>query len=174
MKKPYFIFLILLFYSIAGCAQTKFSVGKKTFKKETFTITKSQILTNNQRSWFIFPEKNKYKGPVPPSFNNYQFKVLKSDIHLNIEQVNDIVYGNLKNKRQALHEKNEKLGIIFIFETDGSTANISYTLQENTLITPVEIEQIDIDLRKNIKVTFTGTDYKYYKAVNYAFPYIKF
>jgi hypothetical protein len=174
MKTYLYITLISLFYSITSCAQNKFTEGVITVNNEKFDVKKSTINLDNIRPIFVHSLKNKYTGPIPPPKDNYQFRVLKSDIHVDTDLVMKIVYEELNDKKPALHNKGESIGIHFIFETDGKLTDASYSLMEGSAITPSEIVKIDTELRKQIKASFTGIDYKYYTAVDYFLPRIKF
>ncbi|MEO3402567.1 hypothetical protein AAFN85_01595 [Mucilaginibacter sp. CAU 1740] len=174
MKTTFFITLVFLFYNMTSCAQTRFTEGVSTIGNQKFDITKSSLTVNNKRSWFVSSQKNKYQGPIPLPKDNYDMPVSKSDIHVDLDKVRSIVYQFLNNKKQELHNKNEKLGMAFKFETNGSLVYVSYTLFEDTIITLADLEQIDTALRQEIKATFSGQSYDHYIAVDYNFPRITF
>jgi hypothetical protein len=155
---------------MTSCAQVKFTEGITTVNNQKFDVRKSTMTFNDKKSWYIFPQKNKYKGSIPPPKDNYQFPMRRLDIHVDLDLVNNIVYRILKDKKEALHNKNEKLSILFKFETNGILTDINYSLSEDTIISPTEIGQIDTALRQEIKATFTGQDYKHYIAVDYNLP----
>ena len=173
MKTPVYSTIIALFYSITSCAQTKFKEGIVKGKRETFEVMRSPVV-HNQNHIFIYPKKNKYKGPIPDPKDNYQFRVLTSDIHVDIDKIKQIVNDVLKDKINLLHERKEILGMRFIFNTDGTLADNNFTLLKVSKITPAEIKLIDNRLRSDIKATFTGIDYKHYVAVDYNFRAIQF
>ncbi|MES2060936.1 MAG: hypothetical protein V4456_03395 [Bacteroidota bacterium] len=174
MKTTFYIVLAFLLYGMTGCAQTKFTEGISTVNNQKFDIARSTMVFDGKKPWFIHPSKNKYNGPLPPPKDNYQFPMRRSEIHVDLEKVNTIVYRVLQEKKQALRNKNEKLGVSFKFETNGTLTDVNYTLSEDTIITLAEIEQIDTALRQGIKATFTGPSYTHYIAVDYSFPSISF
>jgi hypothetical protein len=170
MKTTFYIILTCMLYSITGCAQTKFTEGVNTINNQKFEVSRSTMVFNDKKPWYIFPQKNKYKGPIPRPADNYKAPMRRSDIHVDNDMISAIVYRILKDKKQTLHNKNEKLGILFVFETNGILTDANYTLAEDSIITLAEIEQIDTALRQEIKATFTGQDYTHYVAVDYNLP----
>ncbi|MBD1387013.1 hypothetical protein IDJ75_17130 [Mucilaginibacter rigui] len=170
MKARFYIILVSFLYSVPSCAQAKFTEGVNIVNNQKFEVARSTMAFNDKKPWYIFPQKNKYKGPIPRPADNYKFPMRRSDIHVDNDMTSTIVYRVLKDKKEALHNKNEKLGILFVFETNGILTDANYTLAEDSIITLSEIEQIDTALRQEIKASFTGQDYTHYVAVDYNLP----
>ncbi len=119
--------------------------------------------------YHIFSLKNKYEHIGIPKPSNGAFPILKSDIHVNEDQIKAIVYDVLGSRTKELHEHNESFDVWFIFETTGALTDTYYSLQENTIITTKEIDAIDARLRSEVQATFTGKEYQNYKAVRYTY-----
>ncbi|MFD0794995.1 hypothetical protein ACFQZX_15340 [Mucilaginibacter litoreus] len=174
MKSNILLLLIVIFQTLSSCAQNKIVQGTTTVNNQKFKIMKSKFLLKDSKTISVFPEKNKYKGPLPSRKDGSDIPFRKSDIHVDIAKVNNIINDVLKAKRQRLHENQEKIAISFIFETTGILTDINYTLSDGTIITTNELEHIDSLLRQQIKASFTGSQYKNYIAVDYLVPLIKF
>ena len=114
--------------------------------------------------------KNRYSNGSDRLKDNWTYGIQKTDIHLDANQVNTIVKDVLKVKLDALNLNKETLRLDFKFNTsDGTLADTEYTIAKQSLITFADIEVIDDQLRKNLKVTFTGIAYLHYYAVSYWF-----
>lgn len=97
------------------------------------------------------------------------------DIHIDFDQIKQIAYNVLKPKWKDLKNNSEKMNILLVLKQDGSMWDVSFGLNENTLVTAEEIEQIDSKIRSGVRATFTGKRYLQYEAISYsALPTIKF
>ncbi len=167
---------LIITLSIFSCiltqcaAQTKIQDGEIKAKHATYSVKKSTTDFGKGKPFHIFSLKNKYEHGIPRPRAG-ALPILKSDFHVNEDQIKTIVYDVLGNKIKELHNHNETFSVWFVFETTGELTDINYSLQENTIITTQEIDAIDVRLRAEVKATFTGRDYQNYKAVNY--PYFK-
>ena len=161
-----FIYILLAFFSVSTCsAQTRLSPGRINAKHGTFIINK-----HDKRSFethtkiVIYSESNKYNNGLPRPRTHNAIPINPKDIHENIDDVKPIVYGILNKKLDALKQAHEEMYILINFKTTGEVADIVFSLNENTVVTLEEIEEIDLKLRANIKVTFTGKVYLQHEA----------
>ena len=107
---------------------------------------------------------NKYDKGIPYPKKPIPFPINPRDIHVNKQDVKPIIYNVLYNDPSNLRRNKEIIDIDFIFKPNGEVTDIVFGLRENTLITIQEIEDIDQQLRANIKATFTGTRQLQYEA----------
>ena len=170
MKNLIYIITILI---SSGCyAQKKLTEGTLKVKSTIYEVKKSEYGKNRIA---VFNQNIKYPHGIGNSSNPRAFPMKHSDMHVDAEKVNEIVYSVLKNKLKELKDNHEFMNIGVVFEQDGSLVDVEYfTLSQNTLINIEEIDQINKKLKNEIRMRFTGRDYLDYKAFAYSFPMIKF
>ncbi len=91
-----------------------------------------------------------------------------TDMHVNVDEIKPIVYGVLDGKIKRLKQNKERIEFDLIFKPNGEIVDITFFLNENTLISAQEIEEIDTQLRSKIKATFTGKQYVNYEVIRYS------
>lgn len=166
MKKLIIILSIFSCISTSCAAQTKIQEGVLKAKHANYSIKKSTMDFGKGHPYFIFSSKNKYARGIPGDSWSLP-EVKRSDVHVNENQIKEIVYDVLGDKTKELHEHKEVFSVWFVFEINGVLTDTNYTLQENTTITTKEIDAIDARLRSEVKATFTGKNYLTHKAVEY-------
>jgi len=177
MKKITISLSISLVFTLCS-AQARLTPGELKGKLGTFIIKKLDEPFDTTKHIVVYSKSNKYNNGVPYSKaeKDPQFLPMnpKKDTHVNNEAINQIVYSVLNKKLDALKRNKEQMNLIFDFEPDGKLTDISFGLNENTLITLQDIEEIDRQLRASIKATFTGKQYLRYIAISYYVPSITF
>jgi len=173
------IFLLLIsFHCIQSFAQTELIPGEIKGKHDTFIVSRLNTPWDTVKYIGIDNKRNKYNKGIPYSEAQKDRRFLpmnpKKDIHVNNDAVKQIVYSVLSSKQHILKQNKEKMNLTFIFEPNGKLTDIGFTLHENTAINIQDIEEIDKQLRASIKVTFTGSKYLKYIAINYYMPPIVF
>lgn len=98
----------------------------------------------------------------------YGYPPNRKDIHFDIDKVKEIVNDVLADKKKDLQENKDRINISFDFlQEGGSIESISYSFNSNTLINLKDIAKIDRELKKTIKATFTGNEYKNFFLISY-------
>ena len=179
MKK--IIYILFISFGYLQCsAQTKLTPGEIKGKHDTFIIKQidQSLMMDTIKRIVVYSKSNLYNNGIPYSKVEKDRSFLpmnpKRDMHVNNDAIKQIVYNVLNNKLDALKHNKEIMNIILKFHPDGQITDIGLGLHENTLITLQEIEDIDRQLRVNIKATFTGKQYLQYIAINYDVPGIIF
>ena len=175
MQKTVFLFLIVFLCS-KGYTQTRLTPGEIKGKHYTFIINKLRQI-DTIKYIDVYSKSNKYNSGIPRSEKEkapHFLHMHDRDIHVNNDNVKQIVLNVLNKKLPALKQNKEQMTIIITLEPDGKLTDVSFTLRENTLVTLEDIEAIDRQLKANIKATFTGNQYKQYIAMDYYPPVIVF
>lgn len=174
MKKLFCVVISVLI--VINCkAQKRLEAGKVTVKNHTFSVTAYQsVVKGSPRAIVISNIENKYRNGIP-SPKPGLIPMGLHDIHIDFDQIKQIAYNVLKPKWKDLKNNSEKMNILLVLKQDGSMWDVSFGLNENTLVTAEEIEQIDSKIRSGVRATFTGKRYLQYEAISYsALPTIKF
>jgi len=114
-----------------------------------------------------------YKAPPLPK-GRYPFPMQMKDIHMENDKVKSIVIGVLRYKMQVLKERSETLRLLFSLDQRGEPKNISYSMAQPTSISLEDISKIDEEIKKQVRASFTGTDYLQYSVIHYNMPLISF
>ena len=168
MKNLIYIIAILI---SSGCyAQKKLTKGSVKVNGTTYEIRKSQYGPYIS----VLNPSNKYSHGTRVSTNPLALPMKDSDMHVDVEKANQIVYSVLKNKLNQLKDNKETISISVIFEQDGTLVDIEYIiLKQDTIISIEDIDTISKRLKNEIRMRFTGKDYLDYKAFHSHFS-IKF
>ena len=100
--------------------------------------------------------------------------IKEGDIKLDTAKEREIVLDILFNKKEILKSNKEAIGIRYIFYPNGQIMNIDFVLMKATVITPAEISAIDRCLRKEIKASFSGEEYKSFPVIPYSKKWLVF
>ncbi len=178
MKKSIIFTSVLLISNFSYLFAQNTDISKMyTGVKQSFNFFYPKLISKRSSSHVVISNvKNRYFNGQDRLKDNWTYGIQKTDIHLDVNQVNIIVRGVLKLKLDALNINKETLGLDFKFNTsDGTIADTEFTIAKSSLTTFADIEEIDDQLRKNVKATFTGIAYLHYYAVPYWFtPPVKF
>lgn len=160
-------------------AQTKLLPGKLKGKYHSYIVSKIPKNIGDTGKFIGIENKvNKYPTGIPYSVEEKKRTFLpmdpKKDIHVDNNIIKQVVLSVLNYKLEALKKNKETLSIIFVFEPSGKLTDIGFFPKEKTIISLEDIENIDTKLRQTVKVTFTGTQYKYYIGINCYPPDIVF
>jgi len=174
MKKIIY-FLIISATCITCAAQTRLTPGEIKGKHETFTIHLfKSMTTDTQKLLVVYSKSNKYNKGIPRAKNPNAIPYNpKTDVHVNNDSIRSIIYRVLNNIDE-LKKNKEEMGLIFAFELNGDLTQITFSLHGNTLITLQQIEEIDKQLRANVKASFTGKWYSQFPVIDYHPPKIIF
>ena len=78
-------------------------------------------------------------------------------------------------KKKDLQQNMDRMDLSFTFlQENGSIESISYFFNGNTLINLKDIAKIDRELKKNVKATFTGNEYKNFYLISYGMVSVTF
>ena len=172
MKNLTFIFLAFIFCS-SCLAQSTLKDGKYTQDGKIYKITKSTY--QNKASFSVSVIGRFWDKPSPPPKDPNGFRTNKRDIHFDIVNVQKIINDILIDKREGLQKNNDRIDLSFTFlQESGNIENISYFFNGNTIINLKDIAKIDKELKKNIKATFTGDEYKNFYLISYGMVSVTF
>jgi len=169
-RKLALFFAILILDSTVSYSQSNFEPGKMRIDGVDY-----EIIVTNGSIIGVGSMDSKYAEGYPGPLIKDPLPVLRSDIHVNFDNVKRIVQEILKDKLPQLRENKEKLGIRVWFEQNGRIEGGFFaTMNKNTLIRPREIHEIYLRIKNEIHATFTGQDYKNYILIPYKYPVIQF
>ena len=163
--------LIFIFFTLALCsscfAQNTLKDGKYNYDGKNFRVKKTTYL---DRSLISLRAVGRFENTPPPLPKDpYGYPPNRKDIHFDIDKVKEIVNDALVGKKKDLQENKDRIDISFDFLREGgSIESISYSFNGNTLINLKDIAKIDRELKKNIKATFTGNEYKNFFLISYS------
>ncbi|MBB2143932.1 hypothetical protein GM921_00415 [Pedobacter sp. LMG 31464] len=168
------IYILLTITLCSNCfAQDTLKDGKYTQDGKVFKITKSTYL--DKTSFSVSVIGRFWDKPSPPPKNPNGFRTNKKDIHFDIIKVKKIVSDVLNGKRNDLQQNKDRIDLSFTFlQENGSIENISYFFNGNTKINLKDIAKIDKEIKKNVKATFTGNDYKNFYLIPYGMVSVVF
>jgi hypothetical protein len=167
MKKLLYFLFFSLFAGTKCSAQIRLVPGESKVGKEIFIIHAIPSMAMDTQKYIVVSSKsNLYNNGIPFSKDLRHIPMNPRNIHINSTQVDNLIYQAFGTKLNALKDRKETLGIIFIFKPDGSIVDVSFSLHYNTIITLEDIEAIDKALRANIKATFTGREYLQQEAIS--------
>jgi len=162
--------LIFIFFTLALCsscfAQNTLKDGKYNYDGKNFIVKKTTYL---DRSLISVRAVGRFENTPPPLPKDpYGYPPNRKDIHFDIDKVKEIVNDVLADKKKDLQENKDRINISFDFlQEGGSIESISYSFNSNTLINLKDIAKIDRELKKTIKATFTGNEYKNFFLISY-------
>lgn len=167
--------ILILFICLAvkkNYAQTKLTPGDLKGKNYAFHIDTIQKFYGDTVGHFgVYNKINKYLNGIPRSEEEKKPTFLpmnqQKDVHVDLNMIKQTIFTVLNNKLSSLKNNKETLDYSLVFDPNGTLLNIDYILKNNTLISLEDIETIDTRLRQSIKVSFTGTQFKYYTAISY-------
>ncbi|WP_316785554.1 hypothetical protein [Pedobacter frigiditerrae] len=168
------IFILLTFVFCSSCfAQNTLKDGKYTQDGKVFKVTKSTY--QNKISFSVSVIGRFWDKPSPPPKDPNGFRTNKKDIHFDIANVQKIINDILIDKREGLQQNKDRIDLSFTFlQESGIIENISYFFNGSTMINLKDIAKIDKQLKKNIKATFTGNEYKNFYLIPYGMVSITF
>ena len=153
-------------------AQTRLLAGEVKSNNKTFIVHKIKpMLSDTEKIISVYSKSNKYNNGIPYSKAEKDPRFLPmnqvTDMHVNVDEIKPLVYGVLGDKIRRLKQNKESIEFDLIFKPNGEIVDMTFFLNENTLISAQEIEEIDTQLRNKIKATFTGKQYLNYEAIPY-------
>ena len=165
--KKFLINLIFVLFAFVSCkAQNKILPGEMKGRSEVFTVQKSKQIFLSETKDIIISKKINQNNKGNNYFKDPQVLPMNpKDIHIDFLVIKSIVDSVLHKKLAVLKSNKEKLLMDMIFDTNGKIVDVWFALNENTLISPLEMEEIDKKLRSNLKATFTGQQYLKYNAI---------
>lgn len=95
------------------------------------------------------------------------FPIQEGDLFVDTVKARVIVYEVLKEKLATLQSNKDYIAITYVFYPNGNMMNINFILPTTTLIAPLEIDKIDLRLRKEIKASLKGIHYKDFPVIFY-------
>jgi len=172
MKNLIIIFLAFTFCS--SCfAQSTLKDGRHNYDGKVFKVTKSDY--SGKTSFSVTAIGRFWDKPSPPPKDPYGYPTAKKDIHFDIDKVKEIVNNVLSVKKKDLQQNMDRMDLSFTFlQENGSIESISYFFNGNTLINLRDIAKIDRELKKNVKATFTGNEYKNFYLISYGMVSVTF
>jgi len=163
MKKIILILIVIhsTFYYIY--AQEKFKHGNMKIGEDIYGV----IFSNEYPSIGISNLSKNLKDIPRPKTNNINglLPIREEDMYFDVENEKTIVVKVLNDKIDKLKRNKESIRIDYVFYPDGRVMNIEYGLSKQTSITPKDLAKIDENLRNNLKMKFTGDQYKAYPAI---------
>ncbi|MFB5945835.1 hypothetical protein [Albibacterium profundi] len=164
IEKSAIILTVSIILCLTATAQDNFSEGKYTVDGRIFETTFSDIYANRMTVDSKLPQyKEGYPWPEGP---NLPLMVLRSDMKVDTVIDRKIIYEVLEDKLENLKANGEELTVRYAFGPDGDVVDISsFSLARNTLITPQELALIDKRLRKEVRASFKGPDYRNWKVI---------
>jgi hypothetical protein len=171
--------LIYIFFALTisqSCiAQDRLNDGQYTQGGKRFTVTKN-VSAYSGRTSFVVREVGRFDHkPFPAAKDPNGIPTGKKDIHFDIDKVKEIVNTILATDKKNLQANKDRIDLSFTFlRESGSIENISYFFDGNTIITLKDIAKIDRELKKTIKASFTGNEYKNFYLIPYGLVEITF
>lgn len=169
-----FIYIFVVCALCTSCfAQTALKEGQHTYDGKTFDVKRHTYLERTSISVSAIGRFYDKRPPLPKDPNGLPVK--KKDVHFDIEKVKGIVNNVLASKRDELNRNNDRIDLSFAFlKQDGSIEYISYFLNGNTLIKLEDIAKIDMEIKRNVKATYTGNEHANFYLINYGNVNVKF
>ncbi len=163
---------LIIILSITFCsscfAQTNLQDGKHHQDGRVFKVTKYKSDYSGKTSFSVTAIGRFWDKPSPPPKDPYGYPTAKKDIHFDIDKVKEIINGVLASKKEDLLQNKDRIDLSFTFlQENGSIESVSYFFNGNTLINLKDIAKIDRMLKKEIKATFTGNEYKNFYLISY-------
>ena len=175
MKK--IILLSTLAFSLSSCyAQKSISLGVRRVNGKKFEVKATEIqIGKGKPGVIVFNADYEYNYKAPPLPKGpHPFPMQMKDIHMENDKVKSIVISVLRYKMQVLKERSETLRLLFSLDQRGAPKNISYSMAQQTSISLKDISEIDEKMKKQVRASFTGTDYLQYNVIHYNMPLISF
>jgi len=153
------IFILFAFTLCSSCfAQTTLKDGRYQLDGKFFKVTKSTYL--DKTSFSVSVIGRYWDKPSPSPKNPNGLPINKKDIHFDIDNTKAIVNDVLAVNSKKLALNKDRIDMSFTFLQDGSIEHITYFFNGNTIISLKDIAKIDMELKKKIKATFSGEEYK--------------
>lgn len=162
------IYILFAFTLYSSCfAQSTLKDGRYQLDGKVFKVTKYNY--SGKKTTFSVRALGRFENTyAPPPKDPHGYPTNKKDIHFDMDKVKEIVNDALAGKKKDLQQNKDRIGLSFEFlQETGSIESINYSFNSNTLINLKDIAKIDRELKKNIKATFTGNEYKNFYLISH-------